>query len=84
MASCEKSNPVANAALLGPPPLLNGENAELYNQLLTRVVEAFGAEDDVILALLAKRFVDGYWESSRYGRHRAVLLDRRVRQSAEF
>jgi len=84
MATCEKSNPVAIAALLGPPPLLNGENAELYNQLLTRVVEAFGAEDDVVLQLLTKRFVDGYWESSRYSRHRAVLIDRRVRQSAEF
>jgi len=84
MTSREQSNPVAIAALLGPPPLLNGENAERYDQLFTRVVEAFGAEDDVILQLLAKRFVDGYWESSRYGRHRAVLLDRRVRQSAEF
>ena len=84
MSSCEKSNPVAIAALLGPPPLLNGESAELYNQLLTRVVAALGAEDDVILQLLIKRFVDGHWESSRYSRHRAVLIDRRVRQSAEY
>jgi hypothetical protein len=84
MQSSEKSNPVAIAALLGPPPLLSGENAELYNQLLTRVTEALGAENDVILQLLIKRFVDGYWESSRYARHRAVLIDRRTRQSAEF
>ena len=42
MSSCEKSNPAAIAALLGPPPLLNGESAELYNQLLTRVVAAHG------------------------------------------
>ena len=64
MSSCEKPNPVAIAALLGPPPLLNGESAELYNQLLTRVVAALGAEDDVILQLLIKPFVDGHWESS--------------------
>lgn len=82
--SSEKSNPVAIAALLGPPPLLNGESAEIYNQLLARVVEAFGAEDDVILQILTKRFVDSHWESSRYSRHRAVMIDRRVRQSAEF
>jgi hypothetical protein len=70
--------------LLGPPPLLNGESAELYNQVLARVAEELGAGDDVILQLLIKRFVDGYWESTRYTRHRAVLIDRRTRQNVEF
>jgi hypothetical protein len=83
MSSSEKSPPAAITALLGPPPLLSGENSENYNQLLTRVMEELEAEDDIILQLLIKRFVDGYWESTRYTRHRAVLIDRRTRQIAE-
>jgi len=80
----EKSAPGAIVGLLGPSPLLNGENAEHYNQLLSRVTEELEAEDDVILQILIKQFIDGYWESSRYGRHRAVMIDRRVQQGLEF
>ena len=80
----EKSAPGAIVGLLGPSPLLNGENAEHYNQLLSRVTEELEAKDDVILQLLIKQFVDGYWESARYGRHRGVMIDRRVQQGLEF
>ncbi len=79
-----KQNMTDIEALLGPPPLLAGESHELYNTLFSRVADSFVAGDDIILQILTKRFVDSTWDSSRLARHRALSIDRRVRQSREF
>ena len=80
----ENQTPTEIMALLGPPPLLSGESGELYSQLFTRVAELLNAGNDIILLILTKRFTDGTWEASRYGRQRAVSIDRQVRRSVEF
>ncbi len=63
------------AEILGPPPLLAGENLETYQVLFDRVANSFGADNDIILTILSKRFADSLWEETRYRRQRAVSID---------
>jgi hypothetical protein len=79
-----KQNTTEIEALLGPPPLLKGENPEHYQALLRRVADSFEAADDIILNILAKRVADGAWEGARYRRQRTVSIDRAVSRSLAF
>lgn len=59
--------------LLGPPPLLDGEDAQAYDDLYHRIREAI-APRDVFEEVWARDFVDNLWEMLRLRRIKVKLV----------
>jgi hypothetical protein len=68
--------------ILGPPPLLIGENEEEYRGLHDRVREAV-APADMLEELWVRDIVDNTWELLRLRREMAKLMDARRRWGLE-
>lgn len=70
-------NPIPDAAnrgdLLGPPPVIAGEDANEFNELLDRV-RADAKPKDMIEEILVRDFVDLVWDIRRLRRLKANLL----------
>jgi len=64
--------PPGLAELLGPPPLLHGEDGAAYEALFARIGAALKPRD-IVEWLLARDVVDAAWESARLRRLRASL-----------
>jgi hypothetical protein len=62
-----------HAALFGPPPLLQGEDAAAYDGLIARVAGAV-APADVLEEMWVRDVVDLAWEALRLRRLKAILL----------
>jgi hypothetical protein len=62
-----------NAALFGPPPLLQGEDAAAYDAMLERVAGAV-APADVLEEMWVRDVVDLTWDALRMRRLKAALL----------
>ena len=60
-------------ALLGPPPLLEGEERAAYEQHLARVTEA-GKPADILEEIWVRDFVDHDWVICRLRRFQTSLL----------
>jgi hypothetical protein len=63
--------------LLGAPPLVGGEDAAAYDELLARVAGAV-APADVLEEMWVRDVVDLAWETLRLRRLKALLLTRRL------
>ena len=63
--------------LFGPPPILEGEDARAYNEMLDRVFRAI-APTDFIEEIWARDLVDVTWEMFRYRRLLAALMSDEV------
>jgi hypothetical protein len=61
-------------ALFGPPPLINGENPEDYNELLLRVSTAVGPQD-AFEDLWVRDIVDHSYNIFRLRRYKAELME---------
>jgi hypothetical protein len=59
--------------ILGPPPIINGEDPDSYNKLHDQVRSAV-APTDVIEEMWVRDVVDAFWESLRLRRLRAKLF----------
>ena len=59
--------------LLGPPPLLGGEDAKAYDELYDRVRQSIEPRD-VFEEVWARDFVDNLWEMLRLRRIKVKLL----------
>jgi hypothetical protein len=59
--------------ILGPPPIINGEDPNSYNKLHDPVRSAV-APTDVIEEMWVRDVVDAFWESLRFRRLRAKLF----------
>ena len=78
----QQSNPVAPSTspslsrlpFCGPPPLLKGENAADYDDLLARV-SGHLKPSDIIEEIWVREFVDLTWENLRWRRSQARWLD---------
>lgn len=70
------------ADLLGPAPLLSTENADNFNLLLKKLVDALMLRD-VIEMIYIRRFVCEAWTVERYSRHAAVAIERRDHESLQ-
>jgi len=64
--------PPGLAELLGPPPLLHGEDGAAYEALFERIGATLKPRD-IVEWLLARDVVDAAWESARLRRLRASL-----------
>ena len=64
-------------ALFGPPPLIEGEDAAAYDQLLARICAAVKPVD-VIDEMYTADFVSLEWEVLRYRRLKWSLIRERV------
>ena len=60
-------------ALLGPPPLLDGEDADAYDALYRQIRTAI-APRDFIEEIWARDFVDNLWETLRLRRLKVNLM----------
>jgi hypothetical protein len=67
----------------GPPPVLSTENLEVYDEIMSRLIERF-APQDIIEEELVKQLTDAIWESIRYTRHLTLAIERKFRQRLEF
>ncbi len=63
----------AIAATAGPPPLVAGENAPAYEEMLARVADAVKASD-MLEHMWIRDVVDLAWEVFRLRRHKADLM----------
>ncbi len=70
-----ESIPADVLELLGPPPLLSTEDANLYNALVARLAQSVQPRD-LITWMLIKDLADHYVEMARYRRIKAGLLER--------
>jgi len=59
--------------LLGPPPLIEGENAAAYGELLKRISAAVKPED-ILEEIWVRDVVDLVWEALRWRRLKSNLL----------
>jgi len=59
--------------LLGPPPVIDGEDPKAYAEMYQRIRDAFGAKD-MIEEILLRTFADLTWEILRGFRLKAALL----------
>jgi hypothetical protein len=62
----------------GPPPLIDGEDAAAYDELLSRVLEAVKPAD-IIEDIWVREFVDLAWEALRLRRLKAALMKSKLR-----
>ena len=69
--------------LFGPPPVLSTEDLKLYDQMWKKLTECLKPVDMMEL-LLIRRIHDETWLVCRYSRHKALVVDRRFRESLEF
>jgi len=60
--------------ILGPPPLLEGEDGALYDELLARISASVEPED-VLEEIWVRDVVDLVWETFRLRRLKAAYLD---------
>jgi hypothetical protein len=67
------SQAVNRLAIFGPPPLLKGEDAAAYNDLLMRV-SGHLKPSDIFEEIWVREIVDLIWESLRWRRHLASFL----------
>ena len=63
--------------LFGPPPILEGEEADAYNEILDRVFDAI-APTDFLEEIWVRDLVDVTWTMIRWRRLLAVLLSEEV------
>src|SRR5262245_1230880 len=70
-------------ALAGPEPVLTTENSDSYRELLVHYMEALKPRD-VVTQMLVKYLVDIEWESSRFRRHKALVIERREQRLREL
>jgi hypothetical protein len=75
------SDPVDPINYLGPAPLLEGEDQEAYNRLLEQMSAAVKPED-VIEEIYVRDIVNFTWESLRWRRAVANLLNVTMRDKA--
>ena len=69
--------------LFGPLPVLSTEDLKLYDQMWNKLTECLKPVDMMAL-LLIRRIHDETWLVCRYSRHKALVVDRRFRESLEF
>ena len=85
MTKKSKSQPARKAFrrphLFGPPPILEGEEADAYNEILDRVFAAV-APTDFIEEIWVRDLVDVTWTMLRWRRLLAVLLSEEVSEKA--
>ena len=65
--------------LLGPPPILDGEDLNAYNEILDRVFNAVGATD-FIDEILAHDISDAAWSKIRWRRVLAAFVNDQVQK----
>ena len=70
---------VARFALLGPPPLLEGEDAALYDELVARICAAV-KPGDIIDEMFVADVISLEWEIMRWRRLKFSLLEASVRR----
>ena len=68
--------------LLGPPPLLGGEDAKAYDELYDRVRQSIEPRD-VFEEVWARDFVDNLWEMLRLRRIKVKLLGASANEGLE-
>jgi hypothetical protein len=71
--AASSSSKASRLRLFGPPPLLEGEDAAAYNELLARVSGAV-KPSDVIEEIWVRDIVDLTWEIFRWRRLKAKVL----------
>ena len=76
------SQAVTRLAIFGSPPLLAGENAAAYDDLLSRVSGNL-KPSDILEEIWVREIVDLIWESQRWRRHLASLIKAAVPQALE-
>jgi hypothetical protein len=74
LKSQSASKALSRPELFGPPPILEGENAKDYYELLERVFSAIGPTD-FIEEIWARDLTDVVWSMFRWRRILAALLD---------
>jgi hypothetical protein len=67
------SQPLATLALLGAPPLIKGENARSYDELLARICDTLRPADS-LEEIWVRDVVDLVWETFRLRRIKASLM----------
>jgi hypothetical protein len=67
----------ARMPLLGPPPLLEGEDVAAFNDLLARVSAAVRPAD-ILEEMWLREYIDLAWEVLRYRRLKAALINSEV------
>jgi len=72
-AVAEKFQTPDRLPIFGPPPLLAGENAAAYNDLLARVSGDL-KPSDIFEEIWVREIVDLIWETLRWRRHLANVL----------
>jgi|SRR5262245_28359695 len=84
-ADCrQKAAPSAEAfAVFGPPPLLDGEKREAYEQLLERIAADVGPESTIEM-MWVRDIVDLVWETLRYRRFRSLIIDAAREEALRF
>lgn len=68
------SNALGRADIFGPPPILEGEDAEAYNEILDRVFAAI-RPTDVVEEILARDHTDVTWEKHRWRQALTTLIN---------
>ena len=69
--------------LFGPPPVLGSEDPTAYDGILAGILADTKARD-FIQEIWVKNAADALWEIKRVRRHKALLLERQVRQQQEM
>ena len=72
-ANNEKRSKPSNISFFGPPPLLEGEDPEAYDDLLEAVTGSL-KPSDAIEEILANDFANFTWQGRRWQRLMASLL----------
>jgi hypothetical protein len=75
-----KSPPAARLALLGPPPLLEGEDPAAYNELFARISAAVKPAD-ILEEIWVCVIVDLVWEAFHLRRQKASLMNARAHEA---
>ena len=72
-ASADKGRPAGRSVPFGPPPLIEGEDAAAYDELLTRVSAAVKPAD-ILEDIWVRDIVDLVWHAFRLRRLQANLI----------
>ena len=70
-------------SIIGPPPVLSNESAEAYNAMLLHYMNAMGPRD-FLLQMFVKDLMHTDWESLRYKRHKAWVVELKDRLTREL
>jgi hypothetical protein len=68
--------------ICGPPPILSSESLEAYQKLLLGLFATIQPRD-TLEQVLVRGLADSAWEILRYTRHKALLIERKHRQTLE-